>query len=755
MKRVVLIGFLASLITITIVAQEKLRIRHYGNNNGGLNEYVYGLCQDSMGLLWISTYGGLYCFDGNRFICHSDSIIKPTSGYRWQPQTAREKEAIQLIANKLDKTPNKEVWCSLTDRDGNLWIGTNSGLWMLEGKNRLFCHLSMDEEVMCLFQSHDGQIWMTTRKGIVCRLDNNLKPVSYLTPSGNWSSSPTNFGAVVMHITESKNGTLWLSARYDGLIQLTPRSKAADGFEISRLQDNGIKYGGLHALVNVYSTCMDASNRLWVMGLKSGVTLLSLKEGHQQMVNLNAVLNRQRLPEWSKQCRCILKLSPDTWLLGSDGGLYMIHPSQWDFNKTAHYQTFTHTCDDKTSLGGNAVQSMWHDRNGNVYIGTSGGGLSVTHAENFSTGNVAFRVLRKKTENIPSDVIYALTEDKKGRTWGFCDNGFFFVSQDPQNNKPLENLTVSTFALHNDKELPRMSIGNALQLQDGRILKGTLSGLLWINTDSLRTRPTKYPIYIEAQYKKADGQDKVIAMPDTVKLPSSTHAITLYCSILDFARNTDVIYAYRIVGKDTSWKYSYSSSIPFDDLPSGYSVIEIRATNGDGFWCGSNCRVTVYRPSQYSWLFILLPLLILVACGSYLYFIRTKKKKKQTVHEQFFEGIPTKDVVLETFRQNVRKIILIHIGESDFKADNLAKALGVSRKTLTIKIKEAYGFTPSDVITNYRIQAATELLTQTELTISEIAYRVGFNDPKYFSRVYKKLTGSSPTEARTKPVDHR
>lgn len=747
MRRVAFICFWVSLTAITIAAQEKFWTRHYNSDNGGLNEYVYGLRQDSLGLLWIYTHGGLYSFDGNRFVCHSDSAIRPISGFHWQPQTDREKEALQMMRSRLRDNSNDKIRCSLTDRDGNLWIGTNSGLWMMEGRCMPFRHLFMNEEVLCLFRSRSGQLWMTTRTGIVCMLDNDLKPVSYLTDSGNWSSSPQKFGSVVMHITESKDGSLWLSARYDGLIRLTPRAGAAGGFDILRLQDDGTNDGGLHALVNVYSTSFDESNRLWAMDLKSGVTLLTSKEGRQQTVNLNTLLGRQGQAEWSRRFRCILKLTPDTWLLGSDDGMYMTHPSQWSSNKAAQYQKFVHIHGDKTSLGGNAVQTMCCDRKGNVYIGTSGGGLSVTRSANFSHGSATFRVMRKKTENIPSDVIYALTEDNKGRIWGFCENGFFMVTQDPQNGRQLENLTISPFTLRNDGEWPRMSIGNALLLKDGRILKGTLNGLICVNTDSLCVRSTKHPIYTEVQYKKADGQDEAVAMADTVKLPIGTHSFTLYCSILDFARNTDFVYAYRIVGKDSSWKYSYSSSIPFEKLPSGYSVIEVRATNGDGFWCGGKCRVAVYIAPQYSRLLFLIPF-ILAACGLCFYIVSKKRRKKPTQHEQFLEEIPTKNIVLESFRQDVRKIILAHIGESAFKADDLAKALGISRNSLTTRVKEAYGSTPTDVITNYRVQAATELLTQTELTISEIAYRVGFNDPKYFSRVYRKMTGISPTEAR-------
>ena len=54
----------------TILAQQTPWIRHYDRNNGGVNENIYDLRQDKFGLIWITTYGGLYSYDGQRFVFH-------------------------------------------------------------------------------------------------------------------------------------------------------------------------------------------------------------------------------------------------------------------------------------------------------------------------------------------------------------------------------------------------------------------------------------------------------------------------------------------------------------------------------------------------------------------------------------------------------------------------------------------------------------------------------------------------------------
>lgn len=130
-------------------------------------------------------------------------------------------------------------------------------------------------------------------------------------------------------------------------------------------------------------------------------------------------------------------------------------------------------------------------------------------------------------------------------------------------------------------------------------------------------------------------------------------------------------------------------------------------------------------------------------------------RNKETIPhtlKPILDRLPTKDAMDEQFRTDIRQYIVEHIGDSEYSPDRLAKDMGISKNVLGAKMKAIYGAAPVEVITRIRIQAATELLTQTELAIFEIAYRTGFNDPKYFSRVYKKQTGVSPTEARQKAV---
>lgn len=75
--------------------------------------------------------------------------------------------------------------------------------------------------------------------------------------------------------------------------------------------------------------------------------------------------------------------------------------------------------------------------------------------------------------------------------------------------------------------------------------------------------------------------------------------------------------------------------------------------------------------------------------------------------------------------------------------------LGVSEFHLYDTVKKAIGMTPGQIIRNEIILEAKRLLAHTEMTVAEIGYMLGFEDPAYFSRFFKRETRFSPTAFRS------
>lgn len=99
------------------------------------------------------------------------------------------------------------------------------------------------------------------------------------------------------------------------------------------------------------------------------------------------------------------------------------------------------------------------------------------------------------------------------------------------------------------------------------------------------------------------------------------------------------------------------------------------------------------------------------------------------------------------FLKKVVKLIHKDISNSEFGSEELAKKLLVSESQVYRKIKAITGKSTAIYIRSVRLQYAKELLVNSDRTVSEVAFDVGFNDPSWFSRAFKKEFGYSPTDA--------
>ena len=91
----------------------------------------------------------------------------------------------------------------------------------------------------------------------------------------------------------------------------------------------------------------------------------------------------------------------------------------------------------------------------------------------------------------------------------------------------------------------------------------------------------------------------------------------------------------------------------------------------------------------------------------------------------------------EKFIQNAVKCVEEHISEPEFSVEDLSHELGISRAHFYKKIMALTGKSPLEFIRTIRLQHAAQLLEKSQLTVAEVAYQVGFNNPKYFARYFK------------------
>jgi AraC-like DNA-binding protein len=97
------------------------------------------------------------------------------------------------------------------------------------------------------------------------------------------------------------------------------------------------------------------------------------------------------------------------------------------------------------------------------------------------------------------------------------------------------------------------------------------------------------------------------------------------------------------------------------------------------------------------------------------------------------------------FIENVFNIINSEIHKSDFDLEKLNLAIGLSKSQSHKRIKSITGLAPGRFIQKLRLYRALDLVKNSNKTIAEIAYDLGFNSPTYFTRVFKKEFNLLPT----------
>ncbi|MFL9484345.1 two-component regulator propeller domain-containing protein [Chitinophagaceae bacterium LWZ2-11] len=224
-----------------------------GNKNSITSNVVVSLCIDHDGLLWIGTFfGGLCSFDGSKFTDyrHIDgdstslsnnnvwAVCEDGQQNLWVGTLSeglnifnkKTKKFIRYTFNehKINPATVKYISVLSVDRNGNLWVGTTSGIIVLDKNKTIIDYYSYskkqgslsDNNVLGLTEDSKGRFWVATRNGLNL-FDEQTKSFKVFTVS---DGLPDN---TVFNVLEDKNHTLWISTP-KGLCNATPEIKGND-----------------------------------------------------------------------------------------------------------------------------------------------------------------------------------------------------------------------------------------------------------------------------------------------------------------------------------------------------------------------------------------------------------------------------------------------------------------------------------------------------------------------------------------------
>jgi diguanylate cyclase (GGDEF)-like protein/PAS domain S-box-containing protein len=539
---------------------------------------VWGLAEDQDGRLWVATYGG------------GVSVLDPDSGRFGHHRSGPPPRLGSDLATMV-----------FTDRRGVVWIGTDgAGLQQYDpelGGFVAFRHAPGDpgsvasDVIRSIYEDRQGQIWVGTFLEGASHLRTTRHQLEYATH--NPDDPRTLANGNVYAFAEDAAGRLWISTGGGWLHHRDPGRRelvrhllpSPEHGALSLRADRagrlwvGTYRGGLHgvdpergAVVATYRHVAGdpgslSNDEVWAIAEDSdGTLLLATNAGVDRFDPAQGrVVARHDTPsaDWATSAgvRALLFDRRGTLWVGSLGGLHRLDPGERQLSRVRPEDRRLHR---------DGVVSLHEDRGGRLWIGTFGGGLKSLDT---ATGALA------TYEGLPSNVVYGIQEDSRGRLWASTNRGL--ARLDPKSGR------VETFDLSNGLQSLQFSLGASYRARDRRLLFGSVDGFYEFDPDAV-VMDDFAPRVVLTGVRLANQPMPLAVSPTTLRsitLQPDDKVVTLEFAALDLVLPKRNRYAWRLLGFSESWlELGERREVTFTNLDPGDYRFEVKATNSDGVW---------------------------------------------------------------------------------------------------------------------------------------------------------------------------
>lgn len=361
--------------------------------------------------------------------------------------------------------------------------------------------------------------------------------------------------------------------------------------------------------------------------------------------------------------------------------------------------------------------------------------------------------------------IYALVEDVHGHIWFATDKGLVFVKVGKDRQFEVFCFEKRSNTLYNFRAM--RSIGNMFVL-------GNTQGFHLVDPCALEKSLTRreaserlVPSYLRINETLiAPGQEldgKVLVDCDLpylkhLDLAYDQNNIMLSCYPKTLEENEGGTYFYQLQGLDDEWMPIEGANIVLSNLPPGSYRLMVKEVNVNQQDLGEYelMSMTIHPPFWASIWAYLLYLAMAGAVGVLIYqYYHNRMKYRKQINEMMVKaeieaGItPTqvKPVTLdEKLIADAVRVVEENMSDANFSVEELSEKLNMYRTNLYKKLQFLTGKTPTQFIRLMRLKRGKQLLSRGNVLISQVAYEVGFNDPKKFARYFKEEFGMLPSE---------
>ncbi|MDB5151119.1 MAG: Two component regulator propeller, partial [Mucilaginibacter sp.] len=665
--------------TVNNVTSDKDSNVYVGTDGHGLLEYdknrkVYlqaalnSLYNYNVQALCLGT-AGVWAFVKNKGLCFYD----PKSG------------RLNLINNQLSVAS-----CMLADKAGNLWIGSENGLFLFNHKTKAINKFSpISGKLTCdnisnLTTDEKGNLWIATDGGGINILNANDGKLTFITNGNKAGSLRSGAVTAVYHDQESRK---WISTLRGGVSVIDNLKKPFPLFKNDPFNNNSV--------INnfILSFCEDEKHNLWIGTDGGGLSYWDTK--NNLYTNYTHASTGGGLS--SDFIVSILKTFDNKiWVASYNGGIDAFNKATGTFKHYSCYNNSFKTTDKNlwklyedskhrlwagTTRGGALylynrkkdlfklfdenlvnIHSIFEDRKGTLwagdltrlikidtvkkahrffYVGYGIRAITDDASNHLWVGTEGGGLLKydlanmkyqryTKADGLPGNSILNILTDSKGNLWCSTYNGLTMYS--PAKNR------FTNYGVSDGIQSLQFNYNAAVKLQSGNMAFGGINGFNLFNPDSIRVEDHKPDLHITSlkiNNLETDSsvellKNQSLADLKTIELTYAQAALTVHYTALEFSFPDKIEYAYYLDGWDRRWNYvGKTKSASYTHLDEGSYTLRIKATDTRGNWMPGqiSIKVIVFPPWYRTWWAYTAYLLITFGI-IYIYFLYRVKQAK-------------------------------------------------------------------------------------------------------------------------------
>lgn len=665
----------------------------------------------------------------------------------------------------LDGLSDSNITYILEDSERNLWVGTRKGLNLIREKQDGtidFERLLEPYLIVCLFEDREKNLWVGTYRSGIKQLKKG-KFISYAPLEIDRDES-------LCSLFEVKEGDTWIGTvsgklyhfRGSDLIELINPPHLSGISIISIAEDSGknlwIGTNGKGVFQRKNGTFIQYTTR---EGLGDNLVTSIYRDSRDNLwfSTFDGVSVRRSntgAMEYFKSRNGLLgrtvhnvyeDKSHNIWIAADKGITVFKNGKLTKENTTYYLQDVSVTCIHEDI-------SPVEDEDRVFWIASHGAGLKRLSLNN---GTI---ISYTAAEGITSNILYQILEDQQGNLWLTSDSGILRVSKSELNRftkGEVDEFNCTTFGISDgmkSSEFDNVFSGNSvLKTRNGELWFITKKGISIVNPSKIRINKLPPPVVIEKV--TLDNHSITLHQQEEAYTYKGKRDIKFQFTAPTFLSPEKIRFKYQLLGYDRAEK-----SLPpgservawYKDLPPGTYTFRVTACNAEGIWNRTGDSFTFsLKPFFYqTLLFKIAALLLFIALAVAAFYIY-KKKKQSFKKKAKYKASPLNPIFAGEcitklkYLMEIEKVYL----DADISLQSLAEKMSIPPHQLSQLLNEKLDRNFADFINWYRIEDAKKILQTPKgarRKISSIAIEVGFSTMAAFYKTFKKHTNMTPTK---------